>query len=164
MTEAVSTLTEQDSMRLPERDESVGRSAEIIDFPVSAEERTVRPFIAALSASVERGSGSMEVAMAVQEGLTTRQGEELSDEKKRLLELMAGVEASAQDDIFDHKEAHDPVFHRLVSTLQQTKSQQRSLHDQRRAALKLTELRTALGPDETTDDPHWHAIIDRLFG
>lgn len=164
MTEAVSTLTEPDIMSMPDRNSTNERSAEIIDFPKTAEERVVGSFLGSVMESIERGSKSMEVAFQVQEALTTTHGEAVDDQKRELLEVVAAASASAQDDVFDHKEVHDPVFHRLVSTLQQTKSQQRSLHEQRRAALRLTELRSALSADETADDPKWHTIIDRLFG
>ena len=163
MSEALSSTTEAepDIMRIPDNEQP--RSADIIELPGASAERAIGSFIASLSETVRKGGRSSELALTITESLTSKADETPSEEKQALLEARAEGDAFAQTEIFDHKDEHDPVFQRLVATLQQTRSRQNSLHDQRRAALRLTELRAALIQDETSDDDKWHAVIDRLF-
>ena len=163
MSEVVSSTpqAEPDIMKIPDNEQS--RSADIIAFPGSSTEHVIGSFIEALNTAVEKGSRSSELALAISESLTSRADETPSGEKLALLAARAKGDDFAQADIFDHKDEHDPIFRRLVATLQQTRSRQNSLQDQRRAALRLTELRAALVQDETPDDDKWYAVIDRLF-
>lgn len=162
MSEAVTNITEPDIMGEPHK--RTQRSAEIIEFPGSAEERAIGTFIESLRVSIDNGSRSMELAAHIDSMLSADDtGEDPSETKQELRSLMARTDAFSQNEVYDHKDEHDPVFQRLVSTLQQTRGQQRSLHDQRRAALRLTELRAALPLDQTPSDDSWHLVIDRLF-
>lgn len=66
-------------------------------------------------------------------------------------------------DTYDHKDAHDAVFHSLADILQSTKNN-KDLMLQRRVALKLLNLRATIKDDKTDIDDDWRSIIQRLFG
>lgn len=137
--------------------------AEIIEFPTSATERAVGSFIDTAYDSVMSDVKSQELAVAIGDSLSGKTEHEADDDIKLVRELISHADAFGDSDLYDHKSEHDPVFAKLVTVLQSTKHLHRSLHEQRRAALRLTELRAALEHDETTHDEKWHTIINRLF-
>lgn len=153
--------TEADSMALSEHHEQ--ESAEIIDFSRASNELVMGVFFDNLHEVIDRGKSGLELAVYIEAELSPTQDEEVDPLKARVLRLLESADALGDNDLYDHKVDHDPVFHRLVDVLQSTREQQRSLREHRRAALKLTNLRAAIPEDETRHDGQWHDVIDRLF-
>ena len=139
-------------------------SAEIITLSDVATEKTVANYIDTLFDRVEAGKHSGDLAVEITEVLDDSADPSAPDYAQALRQIRNRGNAFGEDGVFEHKTEHDEVFARLVSLLQTTHSQQRSLHDQRRAALRLAELRAAVPADETVVDTKWQAVIERLFG
>lgn len=163
MSEVVSLEPEPDasSMGIPKPHER--ESAEIIDFSSSGNELIMGAFLDDLQSAVEHGKTGLALAVYIENELTAKPDETLSPSKARLQRLLDSGNALGDDALYDHKVEHDLVFQRLITVLQSTKDRQRSLHEHRRAALRLTELRATLPEDETQRDPQWQDLIDRLF-
>lgn len=149
------------SMRMPKPQEQ--EPAEIIDFTRSGNERTMGEFFETLLGTGQAGPSGIELAVRIDMHLSRQVGESTDPLITRLRHILHEADAFGDDKVYEHKVEHDPVFQRLITILQTTKDQQQSLHDHRRAALKLAELRAAFPDDETSYDQQWQSLIDRLF-
>ena len=138
-------------------------SAEIIDFEKSSAELVTGKFLTDLQAAVEEGEAGVKLAERIDHDLSPQAENDTSPHEAHLIRL---VEAGAfeNDEIYDHKAEHDPVFRKLIEKLQSTQKFQHELRDQRLAARKLIRLRASLAVDETGQDDVWNQVIDRLFG
>lgn len=163
MSEVVSLEPEPDAsaMGIPKPHER--EPAEVIDFSSSGNELIMGAFLDELQSALEHGKTGLELAVYIENELSAKPDETLSPSKARLQRLLDSGNALGNDELYDHKVEHDLVFQRLISVLQSTRDRQRTLHEHRRAALKLTELRATLPEDETQRDTQWQEVIDRLF-
>lgn len=160
MSEAAS-LEPEAAMQAPHEKEH--KTAEIIDFTDAAAERAVSDFIETIHDAMPEEGQSMEIAVAIDTALSGKPEEAADTETRNLLELMVRADAFGDSAAYDHKDEYDAVFHQLVMKLQSTRDRQNALKEQRRAALRLTELRATLSKDKTPHDDKWHDIINRLF-
>lgn len=154
----------------PEPDAAMGiphpheqEPAEVIDLTRSGNERTVGEFFETLQGTGKTVPSGLELAARIEMHLSGQAEESTDALTMRLQHILHSADAFADDEVYEHKVEHDPVFQRLITILQTTKDRQRSLHDHRRAALKLAELRAAFPNDETDYDQQWQDVIDRLF-
>lgn len=162
MSEARSPEPEPDvAMGIPHPHEQ--EPAEVIDFTRSGNERAVGEFFETLQGVGQTGPSGLELAARIETRLSANAGDVTDPLTTRLQHILHSADAFADDEVYEHKVEHDPVFQRLITILQTTKDRQRSLHDHRRAALKLAELRAAFPDDETEYDQQWQDVIDRLF-
>lgn len=134
----------------------------IIHLDKENAEMLTSAFITDLQTSLPDNIQGIDLAHHIENILQTNE-ENRSAVVQGVLELMNETDVFGNDELFDQKYDHDPVFHGLVDTLQNTKNQSRGLRDQRQIALRLTELRAAVPSDATSDDQHWLDIVDRLF-
>lgn len=162
MSEVLSLEPEPDaSMGIPKPHEQA--PAEIIDFSRTSNERVMGEFFEILQGAGEKGLHGLELAARIESHLSTKTDASPDALTTRLQRILDSADAFANDEVYEHKVEHDLVFQRLITFLQTTKDRQRSLHDHRRAALKLAELRAAFPDDDTGYDEQWQDVIDRLL-
>mgnify|MGYP006136690939 CR=1 FL=1 len=139
------------------------KSAEVIDFSKASAELATGLFMTELRHPSRASLHGQNLAIFIQSEMTTDESDDPTKLGSRLAYIINSVDAFGDEAMFDHKVEHDEVFKALVEKLQNTRRPTDELRDQRRAALKLTELRAALQDDKTDDDATWHDVISRLF-
>ena len=118
-------------------------------------------FVSELSQMVEQGISSTKLATYIDTSFSREPYEGASSLREDLAAILSASDTSSNI-VFDHKLEQDTVFAVFISTLRETKSLQHELHEQRRAALKLADLRSIL-PDSTDYDDDWIAVLHALF-
>lgn len=138
------------------------KSAEVIDFSKASAEYVTSLFMTELRHPSRMALHGVTLASFIENEMSSEEGEDSSTLSSRISRLVGASDAFSNEELFDHKAENDTVFQALVNRLQDT-TNAKELRDQRKAALKLTELRALLHDDSTEDDETWHDVIDRLF-
>lgn len=138
------------------------KSAEIIDFSKASAELVTNLFMAELRHPSRATLRGHELAGFIETEISDEKSDDPSSLSSRLSRLVEATDAFGNDELFDRKVENDAVFQMLVARLQSTGGD-KELRDQRKAALKLTELRATLHDDTTDEDETWQDVVDRLF-
>lgn len=138
-------------------------SGESLVFAELSIEETVGLFITELRHPSRAGLYGQNLAEFIQTETSRPSSGDRESLGTRLAEIVDGGDAFNNEEIYDHKVEHDFVFKRIVEDLQALKKNATDIREQRRAALRLLELRAALTEDSTPDDSTWHELRDRLL-
>ena len=137
------------------------QSAEVIDFSQASVEYVTGLFMAELRHPSRTALKGQTLAGYIDSEMSSNPNEAPNSLRARLTRIVDGGHAFGDDELYERKLADDEVFRTLINRLLTTKKDSQ-LRDQRKATLKLAELRATLH-DSTEDDDTWRNVIDRLY-
>lgn len=138
------------------------RAAEVIDFSKASAELVTGLFMTELRHPSRASLSGQSLATFIESEMNAGSDEDPQTLRSRLSRIVDAADAFGNDELYEHKLASDEVFQALIDKLQTTKKDPH-LRDQRKATLKLAELRATLHDDVTDDDSTWHDVIGRLY-